>query len=304
MSDYLLTLGDSLATRNGGLVIGQCPECCGGSGGPCCGTLIPGTSITHKCSWPMGGPIQISATLTGSYFYEEVDVVGASGQPPIVRNQAINMSLVYSAPPATVPANVCAFQTQTVTNGTIGNSDRKEMSVRWGQDLSLVPTDAFTFQYARNYGNVPGTVPTPPPSTLVRGVHILNIDFPAAGVLFQVAPGRQDNVFASSPAWAAVIRCPQPIGGTFTYTHSTPVVVPGFASSGCLVGVSGSASSGWQRFATGLGFTRRTTVAIAVNFSVDCPVPGCGGGADSPDTSEAIDAMMRGQFGRPCQGCG
>jgi hypothetical protein len=295
--------------RNRKIVLGLCPECCGG-GGACCGTPIPGTAVVHKCTWPAGLPIDIRATVTGTYFYEDIDVGGNSGQAPVVRNQTINLNLVYLSPPAVTPLNLCQFNTNTVTSGTIGNADRKELSIGWSQGLILFQTTAPIPTSSRNYGNVPASVTSP---TTIQSVGLVRIQFPAAGVFYNVGLAKQNDSMAGSPLWAATVGMGTPQANT-VYTHAAPSVSPGHSSAGCLVGGSGAfPANGWVRNVPilGGGF-RRTTVSIAASWTLTTNQTGCGGsgggggdsGPEGPDLSDVHDAMMRGAYGKPCQGCG
>jgi hypothetical protein len=305
MADYLLTKGDGLATRNGGLVVGQCPACCGG-GGVCCGTPITFTSVPHKCTWPAGGPISINATLAGTYFYEDRDIAGNSGQPPILRNETINLVLGYLSPPAQAPSNPCSFSTNTVTNGSVLNSNRKELRVTWGGTQSLLGPASNN----RNYGNVAAALPGISTFGSVPGVHTVQASFPAAAVFLNFSGAIQDNVVPGTPQWVATVSMAQEAGGgTYVYTHNSPAISPTYSSGGCFTGMSGSWAGGWTWTRTVPGATRRTIVNISTSFtmtpnSIGCSGSGGGFGDGSPDLSDVHDAMMRGAYGKPCQGCG
>lgn len=335
MSDYLLTLVDSLATRNGGLVVGQCPDCCGGTvcGSLCCGQT---GALWRRCGWPkVAEPnvyrFAITGSISGAYSARE-ELLGATYNvaDSFTANMATNIDLPLSI-----------TQCPAVTHW-VGGPWRLARPGLWfrlqfGVTLRAGLLSAWSGCSSSFYATQPSGAPA---GSRTLGMRVI-VDAPwvfsatqppaTAGTLAAVSVGRAEfDLQASndpagshpsgppaSPYYHACVSTsigaaggvPSPTtNNVATYTPGTFAV--GFNAAGCSVAASGGGyawNTSWDT--SGFGGAQRGASSFAVgDIALGFGLEACCGGDSlpdgSPDLVTAHDAMMRGAYGRPCQGCG
>lgn len=272
MTDFLLTTGDALATRENGLVVGACPECCGGPCGEgCCGATVPGLpGVVETCGFPrVNGVLDQQITYAGSGAFNQ------SG-PGFSLVNNFNLSGTYLSPPAAFSCNAAPFVTDNTPS---------DLRVRVGVILRpvgggapiIAPNQRYDGRWVQQASGFPGAL-------------IISV-FPFVGNL----PGQATIAVArfmgvvppGEPAWGVQRTFGTSVSGN-TYTWGAVSVNPTFTPAGCLRSVSGGISqSQWVGTEPGATFVSSFAFSFALTMNTEL----CCGADSLPDLTDTLRAL-------------
>jgi hypothetical protein len=338
MADYLLTKGDGLATRNGGLVVGQCAPCCGGfCGTQCCGGTDPDAcgweriscvGTTTQCTYAIKWRGQISGTWAAS----------ESARPGFAGGAGLATSFSV---PFSIPFDVNITRVTTGTTGCFQEVATGEQQImvpgpfvggaagtmepvyvvadfRTGFGMPAAPTPRFGLG---TFGRITsGFVPTIRANLMTYASVECHSRVASTGAIFQrywkyQACALRRPATIGAPHAGAIMewlgaRNVQPTNSPqtapITQTYSLATIAPTIIGTNCGKGFVASAGSSWSAALVAdpsvtSGGTLTVTATVEIDYGLCCPGDS---GPEGPDLSDVHDAMMRGAYGKPCQGCG